>query len=438
MTYTPNVWANEIVGSGTTMLYTLKRDGSILYDDVEISTKTVPEQAGTRATAELMNHIEQGISAIAETATGLKLLGFYDTVADLQAAITDPTAGDVYGIGASYPYNLYVYTESGIWVDIGQVQGARGDDGLSAYELWIAAGNTGTTQDFLDSLKGEAAFTVQIGTVTTGAAGSSAAVANRGTDENQIWDITIPQGEKGEQGEQGLQGIQGETGPQGPQGDPGPQGPAGSLSAGDGSAVTAAFTAAGTLANVATGETLATLFGKLAKWYSGLVSARIVAGDNVSVESDANGNVTIDAAGGLDFDDLTTDTNPVDADVIPVNGTRNATLSQLKISLANIKSYVLGTLFNTSTGHDHDGTDSKQIAYANLTGTPAFETSASNILTDGAASVGSLSTIARADHVHPVVTDLATAGVKKIYAGTSDMTSGSTSLASGTIYLMYE
>ena len=27
--------------------------------------------------------------------------------------------------------------------------------------------------------------------------------------------------------------------------------------------------------------------------------------------------------------------------------------------------------FNTSTGHDHDGTDSKKIAYANLTGTPA-------------------------------------------------------------------
>ena len=27
--------------------------------------------------------------------------------------------------------------------------------------------------------------------------------------------------------------------------------------------------------------------------------------------------------------------------------------------------------FNTSTGHDHDGTNSKKIAYANLTGTPA-------------------------------------------------------------------
>lgn len=76
--------------------------------------------------------------------------------------------------------------------------------------------------------------------------------------------------------------------------------------------------------------------------------------------------------GGLDYTNMTLDTSPVDADVVPVNGTRNGTLSQLKITLANIKSYVLGTLFNTSSGHDHDGTDSKQIAYSNVTGTPTI------------------------------------------------------------------
>lgn len=64
--------------------------------------------------------------------------------------------------------------------------------------------------------------------------------------------------------------------------------------------------------------------------------------------------------------------------------------------------------FDASTGHDHDGTDSKKIAYANVTGTPiiptvpSFETSASNIKADGTVSVGSLSTIPRADHVHPL------------------------------------
>lgn len=57
--------------------------------------------------------------------------------------------------------------------------------------------------------------------------------------------------------------------------------------------------------------------------------------------------------------------------------------------------------FNTSTGHDHDGTDSKKIAYTSILDTPQFETSASNIKPDGTASIGILSTIARADHVHP-------------------------------------
>ena len=33
--------------------------------------------------------------------------------------------------------------------------GPKGDDGLSAYEVWLAQGNVGTEQDFLDSLKGE-------------------------------------------------------------------------------------------------------------------------------------------------------------------------------------------------------------------------------------------------------------------------------------------
>ena len=76
-----------------------------------------------------------------------------------------------------------------------------------------------------------------------------------------------------------------------------------------------------------------------------------------------------------------------------------------KIAASNVDG--LADYFDASTGHDHDGTDSKKIAYANITGTPtiptvpSFETSASNIKADGTASVGSLSTLARADHVHP-------------------------------------
>lgn len=66
-------------------------------------------------------------------------------------------------------------------------QGPPGADGKSAYEIWLDLGNTGTEQDFIDSLQGA-------------------------------------DGADGADGAQGPQGPQGDPGPQGPQGDPGPQG----------------------------------------------------------------------------------------------------------------------------------------------------------------------------------------------------------------------
>ena len=40
---------------------------------------------------------------------------------------------------------------------INGIDGIDGDNGLSAYEIWLNAGNTGTEQDFLDSLVGPSA-----------------------------------------------------------------------------------------------------------------------------------------------------------------------------------------------------------------------------------------------------------------------------------------
>lgn len=69
------------------------------------------------------------------------------------------------------------------------------------------------------------AATIQVGTVTTGAPGSSAQVNNSGTSSAAIFDFVIPQGPQGIgiQGPQGPQGeaIQGPPGIQGIQGIPG-------------------------------------------------------------------------------------------------------------------------------------------------------------------------------------------------------------------------
>lgn len=69
-------------------------------------------------------------------------------------------------------------------------QGEKGADGKSAYDLWIEAGNEGSSEDFLASLKGEQG----------------------------------PQGEQGPVGPEGPQGIQGPVGLQGPQGPAGEKG----------------------------------------------------------------------------------------------------------------------------------------------------------------------------------------------------------------------
>lgn len=71
-------------------------------------------------------------------------------------------------------------------------QGPKGDTGLQGPQGEQGAiGAAGT------------AATIKVGTVTTGAAGTSAKVVNSGTTSAAVLDFTIPQGAKGEKGEQG-------------------------------------------------------------------------------------------------------------------------------------------------------------------------------------------------------------------------------------------
>lgn len=65
---------------------------------------------------------------------------------------------------------------------------------------------------------------VTVGSTTTGAPGSSAAVTNSGTEQNAVFNFTIPRGEKGDTGAQGPQGDIGPTGATGPQGPAGATG----------------------------------------------------------------------------------------------------------------------------------------------------------------------------------------------------------------------
>src|SRR5690606_24591642 len=86
------------------------------------------------------------------------------------------------------------------------IQGIAGTDGKSAYEEWIDAGNTGSEQDFLDSLKGDQGI--------QGIAGTD------GVDGKSVYEEWIDAGNTGSEqdfldslkGDQGIQGIAGTDG----------------------------------------------------------------------------------------------------------------------------------------------------------------------------------------------------------------------------------
>ncbi len=241
---------------------------------------------------------EQGIQGPkGDTGSGFRVLGYYASKAALDAAHkATAKAGDAYGVGTGEPYDIYIFDGvTNAFIDNGPLQGAKGDKGDTG-----AQGPAGPA----------------------GPAGADGAPGKDGATGLQG-----PQGEKGDtgpqgpKGEDGAPGKDGGTGPQGPKGDPGADGKtpvkgtdyftpadveeiaqeaAGKVDVsaqisthntsatahsdirtalngkldktGDGSNVTAAFTAATTRANIATGEKLSVLFGKIAKWFADLGS----------------------------------------------------------------------------------------------------------------------------------------------------------------------
>lgn len=180
-----------------------------------------------------------------EDGIGLRILGSFSNTSQLPQ--TGNESGDAYIVQEQ----MWVW-DTASWQPVGQV----GPEGKSAYQVWLAAGNTGTVQDYLNSIKGEKGDTGPVGPKgETGAAGTNANVLNlKGSKSstgdlpstgNQVGDAWVvgtdvygwtgtawenygpirgPKGDTGETGQQGPQGARGAQGPQGVKGDTGPQG----------------------------------------------------------------------------------------------------------------------------------------------------------------------------------------------------------------------
>ena len=90
--------------------------------------------------------------------------------------------------------------------------GKDGVDGKSAYQIWLDAGNTGSEQDFLNSLKGQ-----------NGADGTDGVAGADGTDGKSAYQIWLDAGNTGDEAKflSSLKGDKGEVGEAGPAGEAG-------------------------------------------------------------------------------------------------------------------------------------------------------------------------------------------------------------------------
>lgn len=82
---------------------------------------------------------------------------------------------------------------------------------MKNHSLTVTGNLTAPATDGEGGSSGEAgtAATIEVGTVTTGEAGSSASVTNSGTTSAAVFDFVIPRGDKGEKGDPGPQGEAG-------------------------------------------------------------------------------------------------------------------------------------------------------------------------------------------------------------------------------------
>ena len=148
--------------------------------------------------------------------------------------------------------------------------GATGPQGAAG-----ATGAQGPTGSTGAAGPAGSAATVAVGTTTTGAAGSNAAVTNSGSTSAAVFNFTVPQGVAGATGPQGPAGPTGAQGPIGNTGAQGPQGPTGSTGA-QGPQGSQGVT--GTAATVGVGSTVTGAPGSFASvTNSGTTSAAIFA-----------------------------------------------------------------------------------------------------------------------------------------------------------------
>ena len=88
----------------------------------QVLTGAVLYNTNTKLTDEQKAQARANIGATA-SGEGIRIIGHFDTLAELEAAVKSPKAGDAYSVGESLPYNLYIYDFLySVWRDYGAIR----------------------------------------------------------------------------------------------------------------------------------------------------------------------------------------------------------------------------------------------------------------------------------------------------------------------------
>lgn len=180
-----------------------------------------------------------------EDGSNFTVSGLYASLAALRSAHPTGSKGDAYAVGTADDNTVYLWSvDKAAWENVGKLQGAKGETGTvftpqitsdgvlswtnngdlenpASVNIRGPKGDDGAPGAQGDNGAPGVAATIQVGTVTTGEAGTQATVVNAGDNNAAILNFTLPKGDKGEKGDQGEKGEQGDKGSDG---SPGVQG----------------------------------------------------------------------------------------------------------------------------------------------------------------------------------------------------------------------
>lgn len=110
------------------------RESGLIDEPLHQIPLSVAEQVDSKANLALekARDIEEKLASGALDGKDFQILGFYESMEELVAAVEKPERGDAYGVGLEAPYDIYVYDGlNGCWVNNGSIQGPKGDTGAS-------------------------------------------------------------------------------------------------------------------------------------------------------------------------------------------------------------------------------------------------------------------------------------------------------------------